>query len=355
MTAQTQTLDETRLDALVGTMVSELGAAATGALIVVGDRLGLYRALAQQGPASSTELARRTGTAERYVREWLANQAASGYVDYDPAEDRFSLSPEQIAVFADENSPVLLTGGYYSINAIYRGVDTLTECFRSGEGIGWGAQDGCLFCGVAKFFRPSYKASLVQEWLPSLDGVTARLEQGAHVADVGCGYGSSTLIMAEAFPRSQITGFDFHPHSIEHACEEARKAGLDNVRFEVALAKDYPGRYDLVTFFDCLHDMGDPVGAAAHVRDSLTADGTWMLVEPFAGNTLADNLNPVSWAYYAFSTAVCTPTSLSQEVGLALGTQAGEKRLRAVLAEGGFRHSRVAAQTPFNLILEARP
>ena len=356
MTTQTQSIDETRLNALVGNMVTELGAAASGALILVGDQLGLYQALSEHGPATSEELADRTGTAERYVREWLSNQAASGYIDYDAGQGRFSLSPEQAAVFADPDSPVLLTGGYYSIGSIYKGVDTLTDCFRSGAGIGWGDHDGCLFCGVAKFFRPSYRASLVQEWLPALDGVVDTLERGARVADVGCGFGSSTLIMAEAFPRTRFTGYDFHAHSIEHAREEAHKAGLDNVRFEVARAKDYPGRgYDLVTFFDCLHDMGDPVGAAAHVHETLAEDGTWMLVEPAAGESLADNLNPVSRAYYAFSTTVCTPTSLSQEVGAALGAQAGEQRLRSVVGEAGFSRSRVAAKTPFNLIIEARP
>jgi SAM-dependent methyltransferase len=354
-TIQARQIDEGKLQQLVGTMVSELGAAATGALIMIGDRLGLYKALAESGPATAEALARRTGTSERYVREWLANQAASGYISYEPDGHRFSLSPEQAAVFAVDDSPVLLTGGYYSVASVYRNADTLEQRFRSGQGIEWDHQDGCLFCGVAKFFRPSYLANLVQEWLPALDGVVDKLQRGTSVADVGCGFGSSTILMAQAFPNSTFTGYDFHAHSIEHARADADKAGVRNVRFEVARAKDFPGRdLGLVTFFDSLHDMGDPVGAARHVRESLAPDGAWMIVEPFAGDTLADNLNPVGRAYYAFSTAVCTPTALSQEVGLALGAQAGETRLRAVIGAAGFTHVRRAAATPFNLVLEAR-
>lgn len=355
MNTANASIDEGRLQELLSTMVSELGAAATGALIVVGDSLGLYKSLSAQGPATSTELAARTGTAERYVREWLASQAASGYIGYEPHTQRFSMSAEQAAVFANDDSPALMTGGYYSIASIYKGVETLVDRFRDGGGIHWGDHDGCLFCGVAKFFRPSYKAGLVQEWLPALDGAVEKLERGARVADVGCGYGSSTIIMAQVFPRSEFVGYDFHPHSIAHAQAEADKLKVANVRFEVAAAKDYPGHgYDLVTFFDCLHDMGDPAGAARHVRETLAPDGTWMLVEPLAGDDLAANLNPVGRAYYAFSTSVCTPTSLSQEVGAALGAQAGENRLREVANAGGFRHFRRAAQTPFNLVLEAR-
>jgi SAM-dependent methyltransferase len=355
MNTATASIDEGRLQTLLGTMVTELGAAATGALIVVGDRLGLYKALAGQGPATSAQLSGWTGTAERYVREWLANQAASGYVEYDSHTKRFSMSAEQAAVFADNDSPALMTGGYYSIASVYKGVETLVERFRDGGGICWGDHDGCLFCGVAKFFRPSYRAGLVQEWLPALDGVVGKLERGACVADVGCGYGSSTIIMAQAFPQSDFVGYDFHPHSIEHAREEAAKAVVTNARFEVATAKDYPASgYDLVTFFDCLHDMGDPAGAARHVRETLADDGTWMLVEPMAGDDLGANLNPVGRAYYAFSTSICTPTSLSQEVGTALGAQAGERRLREIIETGGFSRVRRAAQTPFNLILEAR-
>ena len=356
MTAiQAQEMNEVKLQQLVGTMVNELGAAATGALILIGDRLGLYKALAQSEPATAETLARRTGTQERYVREWLANQAASGFVDYDASTRTFSLSPEQTAVFAADDSPMLLTGGFYSVASVYKNVDTLEQCFRSGAGIEWSKQDGCLFCGVSKFFRTSYLANLAGDWLPALDGVVEKLQRGISVADVGCGYGSSTILMAKAFPNSTFTGYDFHAHSIEHARADAKKAGVKNARFEVALAKDYPGHgYGLVTFFDALHDMGDPVGAAKHVRKSLAKDGTWMVVEPAAGDTLADNLNPVSRSYYAFSTAVCTPTSLSQEVGLALGAQAGEKKLREVIGQAGFGRIRCAAKTPFNLVLEAK-
>jgi ubiquinone/menaquinone biosynthesis C-methylase UbiE len=354
-TAGNRQIDEAKLHILVGTMVNELGAAASGALIMIGDRLGLYKALADVGPATLETIARHTGTHERYLREWLSNQAASGYISYDAGTKSFFISAEQAAVFADEDSPVQLTRGYYSTASIYKSADTLEKVFRSGKGIEWGHHDGCLFCGVAKFFRPSYNASLVQEWLPALEGVVEKLAQGISVADVGCGYGSSTILMAKAFPNSTFTGYDFHTHSIEHARADAEAAGVRNVNFEVALAKDYPGRnFGLVTFFDCLHDMGDPVGAAKHVRSTLAPDGTWMVVEPFAGDDLADNLNPVGRAYYAFSTAVCTPTSLSQEVGLALGAQAGEKRLREVIGQAGFGRIRRAAETPFNVILEAR-
>lgn len=355
MDAGTRQIDEAKLTQLAGMMVNELGAAASGVLVLIGDRLGLYKALAGHGPASPAALAQRTGTHERYVREWLANQAASGYVSYDAERNAFYMTPEQVAVFADDESPVLLSGAYYSVASIYRTADTLTDCFRSGEGIAWEHQNTCLFCGVSKFFRPAYNGALVQQWLPALDGTVEKLERGIRVADVGCGFGSSTILMAQAFPNSTFTGYDFHAHSIEHARADAAKAGLANVTFEVAGAKDYPGcDYGLVTFFDALHDMGDPVGAGAHVRETLAPDGTWMLVEPFAGDTLAENLNPVGRAYYAFSAAVCTPTSLSQEVGLALGAQAGERRLREVIGQAGFTQIRRAAQTPFNLVLEVR-
>lgn len=348
-------IDEAKLQQLAGMMVNELGAAASGAMILVGDRLGLYKALAEHGPASAAALARCTGTHERYVREWLANQAASGYVSYDAQREMFHMSPEQLAVFVDDDSPALMTGAYYSIASMYRTADTLTECFRTGAGIEWGQQNSCLFCGVAKFFRPAYKGALLQHWLPALEGVVEKLESGIRVADVGCGFGSSTILMAQAFPNSTFTGYDFHAHSIEHARADAAKAGLANVTFEVASAKDYPGRgYGLVTFFDALHDMGDPVGAGRYVRETLAADGTWMVVEPYAGDSLAENMNPLGRAYYAFSTAICTPTALSQEVGLALGSQAGERRLREVIGHAGFTRIRLAVQTPFNLILEVR-
>jgi SAM-dependent methyltransferase len=305
---------------------------------------------------TTEKLADRTGTTERYVREWCAAQASSGYIEYDPESNAFTMSPEQQAVFADGDSPACMTGGYYAISSLFTDEPKITHAFQTGEGVAWGDHSECLFCGTEKFFRPGYMANLVAEWLPALDGVVEKLERGAKVADVGCGRGASTLVMAKAFPRSSFIGFDFHEASVQHANEHARESGLDNVRFEVAAAKHFPGNgYDLVAFFDCLHDMGDPVGAAAHTLQALKPDGTMMLVEPFAHDNLADNLNPVGRMYYCFSTMICTPASISQEVGLALGAQAGEKRLRDVAMEGGFRHFRRATETPFNLVLEAKP
>lgn len=349
-------MNEAKLHELVGKMVGDIGAAANGALVITGDRLGLYQALSENGPLTVEELAQQTRTNERYVREWLSAQAASGYVEYDPSVERFYMTPEQSMIFTNEDSPFLMTGGFYSLAAVYKDEPKLTNAFRTGEGIAWGDHDGCLFCGTAKFFRPGYQAHLVSEWLPALERVTEKLEAGARVADVGCGHGLSTVMMAEAYPQSTFIGFDYHEDSIRCAREHARKAGLSNVRFLVASAKDYPGNdYDLVTFFDCLHDMGDPAGAAAHVRKSLKPDGTWMVVEPYANDRLEDNLNPVGRVYYAFSTAVCTPSSMSQEVKAALGAQAGEARLREVAESAGFRTFRRATETPFNFVLEARP
>jgi ubiquinone/menaquinone biosynthesis C-methylase UbiE len=334
-------------------MVSEMGAAANAALILVGDKLGLFRALAG-GWLTSAELARKTGTNERYVREWLSSQAASGFVVYDAAAGRFTLSPEQEAVFADADSPVNMTGGFYSLAAVFADEPQLTEAFKSGNGLGWGKRCTCLFCGVERFFRPGYKANLVEAWLPALDGVVAKMQRGAKVADVGCGHGASTFIMAKAFPKSEFVGIDFHDASIAHAQEHAR--GFGNVRFETGRAQDFRGSgFDLVAMFDALHDMGDPVGAAAHAREVLKPDGTLMLVEPMAGDSLADNLNPVGRIFYAFSASVCVPASLNQEVGAALGAQAGEKRLTEVLREAGFSRVRQAAATPFNMVIEARP
>ena len=348
-------INEDKLHNLLGKMVTELGAAATGLLVIVGDKLGLYKALAAGQPLTSEELAKRTGTAERLVREWLAAQAGSGYIEYDQANHTFSMTPEQQAVFADEDSPVFLVGGFLGLESIYAKEPLLTEAFRTGAGVSWGDHCACLFCGTERFFRPGYRANLVSEWLPQLDGVVDKLKQGIKMADVGCGHGASTLIMAEAFPQSQFYGFDFHPPSIERARALAQEAGLSNISFEVATAKAYPGNgYDFVAFFDCLHDMGDPVGAVQHVRETLTSDGTLMLVEPFANDTLAENLNPVGRVYYAFSSSICVPSSLSQEVGFGLGAQAGEARLHEVVTQGGFSQFRRATETPFNLILEAR-
>lgn len=347
------TLDMAKLEPLLGTMVQEIGAAANAVLVLLGDKLGLYRGLAA-GPMTSTELAQKTATHERYVREWLSAQAASGYVSCDPAAGTFWLSLEQAAVFADEDSPVLMTGGFYSLAAVFADEPKLTEAFKSGKGLGWGDRCNCLFCGVERFFRPGYKGHLVREWLPALDGVVEKLQRGAKVADVGCGHGASTLIMAQAFPNSQFIGYDFHDASISHARRNA--AGLANVSFETATAQDYAGSgFDLITIFDAFHDMGDPAGAARHAKNALKSDGTLMLVEPMAGDSLGDNLNPVGRVYYAFSTSVCVPCSLGQNVGTALGAQAGEKRLTEVIRQGGFSKVRRAAETPFNMVLEARP
>lgn len=349
-------INETLLHERAFQLVTELGAAANGPLVILGDRLGLYRTLAADGPLSIADLAQKTETNERYLREWASSQAASGYITYNSDSDTFEMSPEQAALLADPDSPFMMAGGFYSLVALYTGQERMDEAFKSGEGIAWGDHNECLFCGTERFFRPGYKAHLTTEWIPALDGVEEKLIAGAKVADVGCGYGASTIVMAAAYPNSEFVGFDLHAPSIKHAREEAEKAGLKNIRFEVAKAKDYPGSdYDLVAFFDCLHDMGDPQGASEHVRQSLKADGTWLIVEPFAHDNLAENLNPVGRVYYAFSTQICTPSSLSQEVGEALGAQAGEKRLREVVEGGGFTRFRRASETPFNLILEARP
>jgi len=350
-------LDETKLNQFVGRMLGDMGAALGAALILVGDRLGLYKALAESGPMTTPELAQATGTTERYIREWLAAQAAAGYAEYDAATSKFSLSPEQAAVFADEQGPAFLAGFYDIVAAAVRDEPKISEAFKTGKGVGWHEHHGCLFRGTERFFRTSYIHHLVQEWLPALEGVTAKLEHGALVADVGCGHGASTILMAQAFPKSRFHGFDYHLPSIERARTSAKAAGVaDRCTFEVTAAKEYPGGgYDLVAFFDCLHDMGDPAGAARHVRQTLASDGTWMLVEPFAGDHLHENLNPVGRVYYAASTMICTPASLSQEVGLGLGAQAGEARLKDVVTSGGFTRFRRATATPFNLVLEARP
>jgi SAM-dependent methyltransferase len=325
-------------------------------LTMIGDKLGLYKALADGGAMTPAELARETGTSERYIREWLSAQAASGYVTYEPASGKFTIEPEQAAVFADEDSPFFMGAVGNIVAAGMRDEPKISEAFKTGKGVGWNRRDPCLFCGTARFFRTTYKHHLVQEWLPALEGVVAKLESGASVADVGCGHGVSTTFMAKAYPNSRFFGFDYHDGSIEDARKGVQAAGLsDRVTFDVHSAKTFPARgYDLVCFFDCLHDMGDPVGALRHVRETLAPGGTCMIVEPFANDRLEDNLNPVGLIYYAASTMICTPASLDQEVGLALGAQAGAARIGAVAREAGFTHFRRAAETPFNLVLEAR-
>jgi SAM-dependent methyltransferase len=356
-TTQANQLDEARLEAFVGQAVTDMGAAISGLLLHLGDRLGLYKAMAGAGPITPATLAARTGTAERYVREWLGNQAAGGYVSYDPGDGTFELPPEQAMVVADENSPVFLGGAFESIASCYTDHNIFIDAFRTGAGVGWQAHDDRLFSGVLRLFRPGYAAHLVNEWLPALDEVVEKLKEGASVADVGCGLGASTIIMAEAFERSTFLGIDIHEPSIGAARKAAVEAGVDQrTRFDVATAKEISGTgYDLVCLFDCLHDMGDPVGAARSIRRALAPDGTLMLVEPMAGDGLEDNLNPVGRTFYGLSTVICTPASRAQEVGLGLGAQAGQARLGRVLAEAGFTRVRRATQTPFNLILEARP
>ncbi|MCU4180888.1 class I SAM-dependent methyltransferase [Bosea sp. BH3] len=348
--------DPQKLDALVGRLVGDVGASVTGALIVLGDQLGLYKAMGDGEPVTAAELAARTGFKERYVREWLSAQAAAGYVDYDEGSDRFSLSPEQVMTFAEDDSPAFFAGAFEVVQSMWVDEPKVEEAFRSGKGLGWHEHSKCLFRGTERFFRPGYNAHLTAEWIPALDGVQTKLERGATVADVGCGHGASTILMAKAYPQSRFYGFDYHGPSIERAREEAQKAGVgDRIVFEQASAKDFPEqKYDLVTMFDCLHDMGDPVGAGKHVRDSLARDGSWMIVEPFAHDRLQDNLNPVGRIYYGASTMICTPASLSQEVGLGLGAQAGEMRLRKVALDAGFSRFRRATETPFNMVFEVR-
>jgi SAM-dependent methyltransferase len=349
-------VNEEKLNQLLGKFVADFGAAFHAGLVVIGESLGLYKALAGE-TLTPAELAERTGTDERYVREWLNSQAAGEYVQYDPSTGRYSLSEEQAFTLADEKSPAYLPGAFLLAVSALRAVPQITEKFRTGEGFGWHEHDHGLFRGTELFFRPGYAANLTSSWIPALDGVEAKLKAGAKVADVGCGLGASTILMAQTYPSSTFVGYDYHDGSIEMARQRAEEAGVsDRVKFQVARAKDYPGGgYDFVAFFDCLHDMGDPVGAAAHVRETLSPDGTWMVVEPFAGDKVEDNLNPVGRIYYSASTLLCTPASKSQEVGLALGAQAGEARLREVVTGGGFSQFRRAAETPFNIVYEAKP
>ena len=357
MATATRELDEAKLEEFMGQAVTDVGAAMNAVLVMIGGQLGLWEAMNGAGPLTAAEIADRTGVRERYVREWASAQAASGYVEYDADADKFELPPEQAMAFADENSPVYLLGGFHVISSAFKDRDKIAERFRSGDGFGWHEHDPELFLGTEQFFRPGYRTHLVAEWIPALEGVEEKLRSGAKVADIGCGHGISTILMAQAYPESTFHGFDYHDASIERATEIAEAEGAaDNTEFAVASAKDFPGEgYDLVCFFDCLHDMGDPVGALKHVREAIDDDGTVMLVEPFAGDSVTDNLNPVGRVYYAASTLICTPSSLDQEVGLGLGAQAGEQRLGEVAAEAGFGRFRRATETAFNLVLEAKP
>jgi SAM-dependent methyltransferase len=347
-------MDEAKLMEFVGQAVGDVGAMLGGAMVVIGDKLGLYRAMKGAGPLTSEELATRTGTAERYVREWLSAQAARGYVTYDGA-GRFTLPDEHAIPLTDETSPACVIGAFEIALGSVMATDTITERFKTGDGFAWGAHDQHVLGGCERFFKPGYLNNLASAWIPALAGVDAKLSSGGRVADVGCGHGASTLLLAQSYPKATVVGFDAHEGSIDAARKRAADAGLaDRVQFEVASATTFSGSYDLVCFFDCLHDMGDPAGACAHVREQLAPDGTLMLIEPFAGDDLNDNLNPVGAAYYAFSTLLCTPSSLSQEVGTALGAQAGEGRLRDIVTGAGFGTFRRVAETPFNIVLEAK-
>ncbi|MGO4814253.1 class I SAM-dependent methyltransferase [Cupriavidus sp. 2MCAB6] len=349
-------IDDTRLNAFMDNFVRDLGAVMHAATIVVGDKLGLYKALAGKS-LSAQELASDTGTDARYVREWLSAQAASGYVEYDAATDRFSLGEEQAFALTVEGGPAFIPGAFEIAVAQFKAIPKMIDAFRTGQGLGWHEHDAALFHGTERFFRPGYAAHLVSDWIPALDGVQARLEAGARVADIGCGHGACTIIMAQAYPNSTFHGFDYHEPSIRYASEAAQRAGVaSRVRFEVASAKSFPGSdYDLAAMFDYLHDMGDPAGASHHVWNSLKPDGTWMIVEPFAQDRLEQNLNPVGRIFYSASTFICTPASRAQEGAMCLGAQAGEKRIREVVTRGGFRRFRRATETPFNLVYEARP
>jgi 2-polyprenyl-3-methyl-5-hydroxy-6-metoxy-1,4-benzoquinol methylase len=351
---QFQTPDPQKLDAFLGQVVGDAGAAMSAALVVLGDRLGLYKALAT-GPATAAELARSTGTAPRYIQEWLDAQASGGYVRYHKDSQTYELLPEQAAALADELSPAFVPGMFQLMQAMWLSVDRMADKFKTGEGLAWGEHHSCLFEGTERFFRAGYRGNLVSSWLPALDGVVAKLERGAKVADVGCGLGASTILMAQAYPKSRFFGYDSHPASIELARERAADAGVaERITFDVAAATDFPGReYELVCHFDCLHDMEDPTGAGRRVKEVLAPQGTWMIVEPFAADRREDNHNAVGRVFYSASTMLCVPHSLSRR-GPALGAQAGEARLRSVVTEAGFTRFRRATQTPFNLVLEAR-
>jgi len=356
-------IDEAKLKDFMGKVVNDLGATESTVLVIIGDKLGLYKAMADSKPVTPAELASRTGTTERYIREWLSNQAAGGYISYDPTTAKYTLPPEQAMALANENSPVFSLGGFQGAMAFFRDESKITEAFRTGKGVDWGDHDPNLYEGTERFYKPNYIANIVSSWIPSLDGgkVEEKLKRGggAKVADVGCGHGISTIIMAKAYPNSKFIGFDYHKPSIEVARKKAKEEGLseDRITFEVASSTDFPSKgegYDLVAYFDCLHDMGDPSGAASHVLQTLKPTGTWMIVEPFANDKVEDNLNPIGRMYYAASSLVCVPASLAHN-GPALGAQAGERRISELVKAVGFKHFKRASQTPFILIYEAKP
>jgi 2-polyprenyl-3-methyl-5-hydroxy-6-metoxy-1,4-benzoquinol methylase len=352
----TMAVDQDKLGEFLGRFVGDLGATVAAGSVVVGDQLGLYRGLAE-GPTTASELADRTNTNARYVTEWLRGQAAGGYVQHDPATDVYSMTEEQIFALTDPDGPVYVPGAFQLALGTLHALPRVAEAFRTGAGMGWHEHDTAVFDGCERFFRPGYLANLVSSWLPSLDGVAEKLQAGGRVADVGCGHGSSSVLLAQAFPDAIITGSDYHDASIESARKRAASAGVaDRVSFEVASAQTFSGAgYDLVATFDCLHDMGDPIGAARHIRDALRPDGSWMIVEPYAQDEVAGNMNPVGRVYYSFSTFLCVPNALSQPGGYSLGAQAGEAAIRRVVTDAGFTRFRRTAETPFNLVFEARP
>lgn len=350
-------MDEAKLQAFVGQVVADIAASMSGVMTNIGHKLGLYKAMVGAGPMTAMELAVKTGIQQRYVLEWLNNQAAGGYVTYNAENRSYELPDEHAMVLANPDSPIFMATGLETVAAMWLDEEKIIDAFRAGRGMGWHEHHPRLFCGIEAFYKTGYRNFLTTTWIPALEGVEEKLKTGAKVADIGCGHGASTIIMAQMYPNSSFWGFDYHDKSIEVARQRAEAAGVaDQVHFEVASAKNFPGSdYDLVCFLDCLHDLGDPVGAAQHAKEAITDDGTVLLVEPFAGNDVEENLNPVGRLFYAGSTALCTPNSLSQEVGLGLGAQAGERRLGQVMSKAGFSRFRRVTQTPFNLILEARP
>jgi len=348
-------MNEEKFNELFGKVLGDVGGAIGILMSYMGDQAGVYKVLEKAGPCTHEELAEKSGIDARYLREWLSSNVALGYIDYNPAKEHFSLSPEQAALFAHEGEPTCMQGFFQAIVSQYEAHETAVDVFKTGRGRPWSDHSSCCFCGTDRFFRPGYAANLVQSWIPALDGVDAKLKAGGKIADIGCGHGSSTLLLAQSYPNSTVHGFDFHEPSIEQAKAKAKAAGVTNIEFHTVAAKDYPGNdFDLACIFDALHDMGDPIGAATHIKQSLKPDGTFMVVEPLAGDSLAENLNVLSGIFYGFSTTICVPTSKSQEVGLALGAQAGEKRLTQVLNEAGFGNVRRATETPTNMVLEAR-
>jgi 2-polyprenyl-3-methyl-5-hydroxy-6-metoxy-1,4-benzoquinol methylase len=357
LTAASAALDPAKLEAAIGRFLNDVGAMMTASSVLIGDRLGLYKDLAENGPQTARDLAKHTGTHERYVREWLANQAAAGYVTYDAATQLFALPPEHVPLLADDTSEFNMCGLFHMGQPLFADEPQIAEAFKSGKGVGWHEHDSRLYATTDRIFRNGYAVHLVADWIPALDGADAKLRTGALVADVGCGYGSSTILMAQAYPMSQFVGYDYHEPSISHARRAAREAGVeDRVRFEVAAGAATPkAAFDVICCFDCVHDMGDPAGVLSHLREALKPNGTLMIVEPFAGDTLESNLNPIGRIYYAASTMLCTPSALAQEVGIALGAQAGEARMHEIANQAGFTHFRRAAETPFNIVYEARP